>query len=182
MKCNHSFHQKNPDFKCHVNNKYEEGVYLAQCWIKTKHNVTMPQTKRNWTLQLAWKLAPETLFCLLYLSCCMSHHIMTDLLSIWLYNTTAASHTHIHTHTHTHTHTQRLQHEYSFKDQSTEQGGSSGSVFHMYLEVPVSNPDHGPNYPDISHTLWHSNKANDKEYLKIGHNNFLPHPLQFNNH
>lgn len=53
----------------------------------------------------------------------------------------------------THTHTQRLQHEYSFKDQSTEQGGSGSNAFHLYLEVPVSNSDHGPNYPDISHTF-----------------------------
>jgi hypothetical protein len=36
---------------------------------------------------------------------------------------------------------------------STEHGGSSSNAFYMYVEVPVSNPDHGPNYPDISHTF-----------------------------
>jgi hypothetical protein len=65
---------------------------------------------------------------------------------MWLYNTTAAQHARAHTH--------RLQHEYSFKDQSTEQAALSSNASHLYLEVPVSNPDHGPNYPDISHTIW----------------------------
>jgi hypothetical protein len=143
----------------------------------------MPQTKRNWTLELAWKLASETLFCLLYLWCGMlhvsSHH---DRLVEHMTSPPQKRNTRAHAHTRAHTHTQTLQHEYSFKDQSTEQGGSSCGVFHMYLEVPVSNPDNGPNYPDISHTFWYSNKANNKEYFKIGHSNFLPHPLQFNNH
>lgn len=93
LKCKPQLSQKkNSDFKSHVNNQYEEGfVYLVHCWIKRKSNVTMPRTKRNWKLELAWKLALETLFCLLYLWCGMlhvsSHH---DRLVENIYNTTAA--------------------------------------------------------------------------------------------
>jgi hypothetical protein len=178
MKCNHSFHQKNPDFKCHVNNKYEEGFRVSGAMLnKKKIQCNCASNKKKLDTGTCMKASPwNTLLSFVSL---MWHVacLITSWQTCWVndsYNTTAASHTH--------THTQRLQHEYSFKDQSTEQGGSSSSAFHVYLEVPVSNPDHGPNYPDISHTFWYSNEANNKEYLKIGHSNFLPHPLQFNNH
>jgi len=87
-------------------------VYLVQCWIKRKYNVTMPQTKRNWTLELAWKLAPETLFCLLYLWCGMlhvsSHHDrLVDYMTLQHYSCITHTHTHTHAHTHAHTHTHR---------------------------------------------------------------------------
>jgi len=36
MKCNHSFHQKNPNFKCHVNNQYEEGFRVSGAMLNKK--------------------------------------------------------------------------------------------------------------------------------------------------
>ena len=103
MKCNHSFHQKNPNFKCHVNNQYEEGFRVSGAMLnKKKIQRNYASNKKKLDTGTCLKAIPwNNLLSFVYL---MWHVacLITSRQTCWEYDSTTIQLRNTHTHTHTH--------------------------------------------------------------------------------